>query len=361
MRRRVNLFAQRWGLLVFLINVGGVPESGWATEQTTGRITDSSTVLEQRIGRVKLKGSGRLLGDTQRLRGGLEITHLQNTPWFLTGEARFDQERREPYDLRLWGGEGGLGYAFSETTSIVGTYRLDHDKVFNTGSNADPAFRSVEGRSITSAMAVAFRHDSRDDGWYPTHGLRATVGGEVALKAFGGDYDFGRIETDVAYYHTPFRDRDGGFLKDLTFVEHAKVGWVENFGGTDDVPFFERYFVGGTATVRGHRPRWLTPRGLEQQFVGGEIIVVNNLEARIPVLPSVFHRRLSAATFFDVGRTYHRFSEIGDFGYGVGGGLRYVLKVWGITGVVRADVGLNVDREGDDSRARWHLSLGMPF
>lgn len=177
----------------------------------------------------------------------------------------------------------------------------------------------------------------------------------------GGDYNFGRREADAAIYGTPLRGRDTPVLNGVTFVDRFLFGWMEQFGASDYVPFFERYYVGGTNTVRGHRTRWLTPRGLEEQCVGGEIELVTNLEARVPIFPQTFNRQLSAAVFFDVGRSYHRFSEIGDFGYGFGGGLRYVAHIWKLTAVLRADYAFSLGHEGDDAVARLHLSFGLPF
>lgn len=332
-----------------------------AVEQATERITEVAAV-EHTIGKVKLRGSGGLSGDSQRLNGRLQVRRLFTTPWFVSMAARFDNERRKPYDLRRWGGEVGIGRELNETTELLATYRLDSYKVFHTGSNADPAFRTVAGRTEVTALGLALEHDGRDDRFYPTTGCKARVGGELALEALGGDYDFGRLESDVALYATPFHHAgQQQFFGDVTLVEHLRLGWVENFGDTDDVPFFERYFVGGTNTVRGHRSRWLTPRGLEEQFVGGEIQLVNNVEARVPVFPQQFNRQLSAAIFFDVGRAFRRFSDIGDFGYGVGGGLRYVVHVWKLNGVLRLDEGFSLGHEGDDATARFHVSFGLPF
>ncbi len=293
------------GLVLFLISSRTVG----ATEQTTERISEVAAI-EQKVGRVRLRGSGTLGGDAIRLRGGVQVHQLLNTPWFLATEGRFDQERRLAYDLRRWGGEVGFGWEFNETTSLLAKYRLDRYKVFNTGSNVDPAFRTVAGHSEVAALGAVLQHDSRDDSLYPTQGVRVRLNGELAIEALGGDYDFGRLETDMSVYTTPFHHAEpNAFFGDVTFVEHVNLGWVENFGDTDDVPFFERYFVGGTNTVRGHRNRWLTPRGLENQFVGGEIQLVNNLEARVPILTKLFNRQLSAAVFFDAGRAFRRFSD----------------------------------------------------
>lgn len=333
----------------------------WADEPQTERIGESAA-LEYTVGRVKLKGSGKIWGDVVRLRGGAEVYQLFNSPLFFSGEARFDREERLPYDLTHWGGHVGLGWMFSESTNLLAKYRLDSYKVFNTGPNVDPAFLAVAGRNQVTALGLVLRIDSRDDEFYPTSGVRAKLEGELALEPLGGDDDFGRLQSDVAVYVTPFRERPTGTcLDDVTFVEHVRVGWVEAFGDTDDVPFFERYFAGGPSTVRGHRSRWLTPRGLEQQFVGGEILVVNNLEARRPIFEKLFNRRLSAAVFFDAGRAYRRFSDIGDFGYGIGGGLRYVVRLGPLSGVARVDYGFSLDDEGDDSTAKLHVTFGLPF
>jgi len=349
------------GIATFVAGLLVVSSPLEAVEQTTERITEVA-VIEQQIGRIKVRGSGSLSGTAQRLRGGLEIHELFKSPLFFATESRFDQEKRLPYDLRRWGGDVGLGWALTESTRILAKYRFDHYKVFNTGSNVDPAFQTVAGRSAVTALGLVLRHDSRDDRFYPTSGLKASFSGELAIEALGGDDDFGRLDTDVAVYTTPFRTRaPGTMLGEVTLVEHLRVGWVENFGDTADVPFFERYFVGGTNTVRGHRSRWLTPRGLEDQFVGGEIQLVNNVEARVPIFARLFDRQLSAATFFDAGRAFRRFSEIGDFGYGVGGGLRYVVHLWKLHGVIRADYGVSLDDEGDDSTARFHVTFGLPF
>ena len=331
-----------------------------ASDQAANRVQDAAAI-ECGFDNVKIRGSGRLSDSTQQVRAGAELARVFTPELILTGEGRFSQERRLPYDLRQWGGQFGVGWILSEADSILATYRFDSYKVFNTGPNVDPAFLAVAGRNQVAALGLAWRHDSRDDHFYPANGLRTKLSGELAIEPLGGDYDFGRLEADVAVYATPLRGRTETGLDNVTLVEHFRTGWVENFGDTDDVPFYERYFVGGSATVRGSRTRWLTPRGLEQQFVGGEILVVNNIEARIPIFQKTFNRQLSAVAFFDAGRSYRRFSEIGDFGYGVGGGIRYVVQFWKLHGVVRADYGINLDSEGDNSKSRIHLTIGVPF
>ena len=341
--------------------IGAAPLEAADGDQTTGRAPGAAAV-ESRFGKVKVDGSGDLSDDTQELNMGVQVRELFDSPLFIHGEGRIGQEKLLPYDLHHWGGEVGVGYALDKTTDLAATYRLDDYSVFNVGRDADPAFRTVQGVSGVSALGLGLKRDQRDNALYPTTGTQGRVKGELALRGWGGDYNFGRLDSEFAVYTTPFRGKAAGqWWEEVTFVEHLRLGWVESFGATDEVPFFERYFSGGASTVRGHRGRWLTPRGSDGQFVGGKIQLFNNIEARLPIFREIFHRRLSVATFFDVGRTYRRFSEIGDFGYGLGGGLRYAVKIWEIQGVARLDYGFNLAREDDDSSSRLHLTFGIPF
>ncbi|MBI3332607.1 MAG: BamA/TamA family outer membrane protein [Candidatus Omnitrophica bacterium] len=352
----------RWVVAGFLLlAVGVAPLRAEEAEQTAGRASGAAEV-EHGFGRVKVHGSGDLSGDAQELSVGLQARRLFNGPLFFAGEGRVGQERLLPYDLHHWGGEVGLGAALDEATDLSAFYRLDDYSVFNVSADADAAFRTVRGLSTVSALGLALKRDQRDDPFYPTAGYRARLKGEMALRGWGGDYNFGRLESDFSLYATPLGSPAAGrWWGELTFVEHLRVGWLESFGSTDEVPFFERYFVGGASTVRGHRGRWLTPRGNDDQFVGGKLELLNNVEARLPIFKERFHRRLSVAAFFDVGRAYRRFSEVGDFGYGVGAGLRYVVKIWEVQGVARADYGVNLAREDDDSTSHLHLTFGIPF
>lgn len=327
----------------------------------TGRTPGVGTV-EARVGKAKVYGDGDISSDTQELSVGLEVRELFDRPLFIFGEGRVGQEKFRHYDLHHWGDKWGVGYALDPATDFSATYRLHNYSLFDIGPETDPEIRSVQGLSTVSALGLSFKHDRRDDPLYPTTGYRLRVGAEAGLHGLGGDYDFGRLESNFAFYLSPFRESAAGrWWEEVTFAEHLRLGWVGSFGSTDEVPFFERYFVGGASTVRGHRGRWLTPRRLDDQFVGGQAQLVNNIEARLPVFKETFRRRLSGAAFFDLGRAYHRFSQIGNFGYGLGVGLRYIVKIWQMEGVARMDLGFNPAREDDDSRARLHLTFGVPF
>jgi len=346
--------------LAFLV-AGGCPAAyAQSGESGAGKSTQAVAVEEQ-VGPARLKAGGDLSSDLQRLELGAEVRELLPAPWFLAADSWGEHEGREPFNLRRWGGDLGIGRELDEQTQLLARFRYDSSKVYGTGASGDPDFISLAGRTQVAALGLLLRHDERDDPWYPTRGRRWKLGGELASKALGGDYHFGRLEGEASWYWTPWRDKPvSSLLQEVTLVEHLRGGWTEDFSETEEVPFFERYFAGGASTVRGYSSRWLTPRGGENEFVGGEVLLVNNFEARVPVLADRFQRRLSVAAFFDVGRAYRRLSKVGDFGYGAGAGLRYVVHFWKVHGVARADYGFGLERE-DPGTGQLHLSFGSVF
>lgn len=338
---------------------------GWgggfaAAEELAAQRGPQTASIGGRTDGFEISGTGDVTADTQEVGVNVQQHNLFGTPFTASAGGRVGQEKFRNYDLDRWGADVGMGWALDEKTNLRGLYRFDRYSVFNVTRQTDRAIRNFDGRTDVAALGLFLDHDTRDSLEQATAGRFARGLLELASTSFGEDADFVRLDGEAAFYWTPFADSDG-WWREVTFVEHLQAGWVEEIGDSDAVPFFERYFVGGASTVRGHRARWLSPRGDGEQHVGGEAQFVNNIEARLPLLPEKFNRRLSTALFFDMGRSYRSFSDLGDFGYGAGAGLRYLVKMGFIEGTLRADYGFNLAPEGDDSRSRLHIAFGIPF
>jgi outer membrane protein insertion porin family len=119
---------------------------------------------------------------------------------------------------------------------------------------------------------------------------------------------------------------------DITFGAHAAIGWMEHFGSSKDVPFFERFYVGSGSTVRGFEWGKAGPSSAQGTPLGGDCVTAGNLEVRFPI-----YQKLKGVLFYDTGRAFNGLDELGhiDLRDSAGLGLRY-LTPWL---VVRADYG----------------------
>jgi outer membrane protein assembly factor BamA len=128
--------------------------------------------------------------------------------------------------------------------------------------------------------------------------------------------------------------------------------------------------------VRGYDEASLGPRTVDasgSSVDGGEFMILANVEVRFP-LPYLARWNFSGATFVDGGNVWARASdvngsdfdvtsdvsktEITDFRYGVGVGVRYNTPI----GPIRVDYGYPLKPDGiSGEHGTFYLSLGQIF
>lgn len=150
-----------------------------------------------------------------------------------------------------------------------------------------------------------------------TSGDTSSLEWDYAAKGLGSDYNFNRLVWQLRGYTTPGRG------KFFTFGFRTKLGWMEEFGNTNEVPYFERFFAGGSSTIRGYKGRQVGPKDTNNFSLGGDFFWVNNFEARFPI-----YKKLTGAYFFDVGSLWARPNKFSfsDLKCGTGFGLRCIIK-----------------------------------
>ena len=129
-----------------------------------------------------------------------------------------------------------------------------------------------------------------------------------------------------------------------------------------DLPASERFFAGGSTTVRGFALDRLGDESTIDQNgfpQGGNGLIIINNELRFPVWGNV-----GAVAFLDVGNVFETVStmELGRLRGGAGFGLRYRSPI----GPIRIDLGFKLDRRDFGSGTRegltaLHVSIGQAF
>jgi len=252
---------------------------------------------------------------------------------------------------------------------------------------ADLALEPVPSYN-TRSLGLVLDRDSRDHFFSPQAGGHSWLSYELAGGLQGGDHDFQRLQLSLTQHRRLPREAVG--------AARLMVGGVWPYGESrrrsligvpaDGVPFQERFYCGGGATVRGYDENSLGPRidplatdlsaevpgqSLPDYVLGGRYLLVANLEWRLP-LPLFGRQELGSVLFIDGGGAWEDLRDIagsralpwqpGDrtdtrrVFYGLGGGLRYLTPL----AVLRVDFGLPL-QSLDDRAGRWHFSLGHTF
>ena len=215
----------------------------------------------------------------------------------------------------------------------------------------DPVTGAGSGRR--ASLSLDLERTSIDDALNPRRGHVVTVHFEHAAPRLGGTYDYNETTVEGRLY-VPLGDP-------RVFATRVRAGRLMA-DAASSIPFSERYFLGGSQSIRGWGRYQVAPLSIAGQPIGGETMVEMTAEVR-----QMFTDRIGAVFFVDAGNVWRRnaSAELADLLVAVGPGLRYSSPF----GVVRADLGVQLKRipgllvNGEPERRRWriHFSIGHIF
>ena len=290
-----------------------------------------------------MKISGKVSRGT---RGNLyEITLIE--PWFklapldkligpTIGTFRLFNDNLEEYeDIRARGGTANLAKRLGQYSNLAVQYKSQ-----DLRDREDPP----KIQTTVSSFGIEFHRDNRDHFLNPKNGWFNEVAIEYAGGFLRGKTSFFKFTTDHRYYWQ--------FWGNTVLASAVRLGYEKGLRGNRDreIISFERFYAGGSNSVRGYPERGLGP---EDEFGNhrGDVLFVLNTELRFPI-----YRFIGGAVFLDTGNVWDKFSDIqGDLPrIAIGSGLRLDTPL----GPARVDVGLPLM---EDFKPIFYLQLGQAF
>ncbi len=241
-----------------------------------------------------------------------------------------------------------LGKNLSETDWGGVNYRYSKVQVSDV---LVPTPSLMNGTQNTSRIGTTFIHDSRDNFVTPTQGWRHVVRLEFAGSFLGGA-DFYKTGYEITYYRR--------LIGKLVGAVHGAINYADGYGG-ENLPSFERYFMGGANSLRGFTIREVGPLTPLGDPLGGEQSLLFNLELQYPLTEG-----FRVFGFYDRGNVYGKGFNISTtdtsinlskMRESVGGGIRFFSPF----GPISLAYGFKLDPAPGDSSGEFHFSAGNAF
>ncbi len=289
-------------------------------------------------------------------------------PWFLDrklslGVDLYSQRVNDrDYDVLRQGGALSLGVPLAGPNRLDFKYRLEQVETRNVDDTNEyvivndderTSFYFQDPKRTASSISATLSHDTRDNFFVPTRGLRSYFTSTLMGGPVGFDTDLYDLEAGGSYY-VPLWWRHVLSLR-------ARAEVIDAYGDTEEVPLSERLFMGGSRTVRGFRYRWVGPKAEradgsgDVRPCGGQSLALASAEYSIPVVS-----KIRFATFYDIGNVWLDPYEFDFDNLAAGAGLGLRLDIPGFP--MRFDYAWPVSKDDPRSRTeRWSFWIGYGF
>ena len=327
--------------------------------------------IEQR--NFDLRNFPTFVGAGQDLRFRVEVGTVRRyfdlsftEPWIFgyplsLGLDGYNRTRLRSRNLGLAFGEeqrgGGLrlGKEFTDTVRASLGYQLFQTHISDVAGDASADLKAEEGRSTISKTNLTLTWDTRNNRFDPTQGFVLFGSTDLAGGVFAGDKDFYRLQGGASAYAPHGHNR-------LVFESRVRAGIVDHFSNTSKVPIFERFFAGGSDTIRGFQERRVGPRDPRSNDpIGGEVLLIGTLEEVLTIAKDERGKPiLKGSVFYDVGNVWRR---VDDFASSVEAGTGVGARVNTPIGPIRVDVGFPLTSLGDNKKRkpRLHFNVSRSF
>jgi outer membrane protein insertion porin family len=297
----------------------------------TGRRVVFSTNLSSRRSDYNLSLTDPRLFDTE-LSGGVDAFN-RKTDFF-------------SYKARRTGGGLRIGKSLSEYDWAGLNYNYADTEI--TDVAVATSYLKNENRT-TSRISPSFIRDTRDNFMNPSSGSRHVV--RFDLAGLGGT-KFHKASYETSHYWP--------LIGKLVGMVHGEISWADGYA-EEDLPAFERYFMGGPRSLRGYTIKNIGPKDSVGNPLGGNQSLLLNLELQYP-----FTKGFRGFLFYDRGQLYGGGDDISSttstwdlakMRDSVGIGARF-LSPFGPVGFA---YGVKLDKATGETSGEFHFSAGNSF
>lgn len=227
------------------------------------------------------------------------------------------------------------------------SFRTENVEIDEFDSDTPEEIADVKGDNLLFGAKLFLRKDTTDSRFLPSKGYNFDIGYEQV----GGDFTFGLLSGTQRWYKTLKEDLAGR----KTILE-TKIHGATTVG---DAPPFEKFYAGGTGSIRGFKYRGVSTRGRPKgnnaeggDPVGSDWVILGNAEIAVPLETDA----LSWLFFVDTGMI-----DTGGVRASVGTGVQILLPQWFGPVPMRFELAAPFIKDGEDDTRVFSFSVGALF
>lgn len=244
--------------------------------------------------------------------------------------------------------EARLSYRI-ELVEILDVARPNGGSGVVAGDGVANVFQAAEGEELVSKFGLTLLRDNRDSLIFTRNGNRTSILNEMA--GWGGDVNYFKTEVRTAHFIPTFEHLE------QTFSVVARLGAAVPFGDSSDIPFYDRFYLGGPETLRGFDFRDVGPRDSDDadESIGGNTYSLVSLEYGFRIAEP-----LGLVVFYDwgfVNSDEYDFS-VSNYADNWGVGARVML----MGSPLKLDLGIPITSpDGESGGTQFNFSFGTRF
>jgi len=257
----------------------------------------------------------------------------------------FLRRQAEPgFDIRTYGLNLPFGYSFSDKINLTLSYYLENIKQYSEVDNLE--LINPESKDFLynkSGLLTTFQYNNAFPQINPERGEIISIGIKSNGYLFGSDFDYTKIWIDTRKYLQ---------INNFSCAARLMGGTVFSSNVIEYVPVEDRFYSGGSNSVRGWS-RWaLGPKRDDGSPLGGK----SNLELSLEIRHPLFWL-LESAVFLDAGNVWASSFHfpLDKLAYSAGTGLRIKTPV----GAIRLDI--SVPLWNEKKSVQVFLNVGQAF
>ncbi len=245
----------------------------------------------------------------------------------------------------------GYGVPLTEDTRLNAKLKYaDNDLVCSSGFSAS-GYESTQCANKNNnevVFGLSWNESTLNDYMYPTDGRSNALSVDAALPL--SDYRYVNINVN----HTSYQ----ALNENLTLKLTGDLGLISGYSGKE-VPFYKRYFAGGSGSVRGFGNRSLGPTYPNSTAKGGELSVLGSVNVIAPASFIDDNENMRVSAFVDTGNIFEKSSsmKLGDLRMSAGIAFAYLSPIGSIGAYWSTPI---LKKTGDDIE-NFSFSLGTGF